>query len=58
MSLKEYIEHKNKKIKEYQENDSEEEEDTLMDEIEKKIYQLEEICLKNKSIRYPKNFGF
>lgn len=29
-----------------------------MDEIEKKINQLEEICLKNKSIKYPKNFGF
>ena len=58
MSLKEYIEHKNKKIKEYQENDSEEEEDTLMDEIEKKINQLEEICLKNKSIKYPKNFDY
>ena len=36
MSLKEYINHKNKKIKENTENDSEEEEETSLNDIEKK----------------------
>ena len=58
MSLKEYINHKNKKIKENIENDSEEDEETSLDDIEKKINQLEEICVKNKNIKYPKNFDF
>ena len=36
MTLKEYINHKNKKIKENAESDSEEEEETSLDDIEKK----------------------
>ena len=57
MTLKEYIEHKNEKEREKeQDNISDEEEDTMMDEIEKKINQLMEICKKNKAIKYPKNF--
>ena len=51
MSLKEYINHKNKKIKENAESDSEEEEETSLDDIKKKINQLEEICVKNKNIQ-------
>ena len=57
MTLKEYIAHKNEKERENeQENNSDDEEDTMMDEIEKKINQLMEICRKNKTIKYPKNF--
>ena len=43
MSLKEYINHKNKKIKENTESENDEE---------------EEICMKNRNIKYPKNFDF
>ena len=56
MTLKEYFA-KNKKEKENeQENISDDEEDTMMDEIEKKINHLLEICKNNKAIKYPKNF--
>ena len=51
MNLKEYIKHKNGRDKD--ENDDE---DTVMDEIEKKINQLEEICKKSKIIKYSKCF--
>ena len=59
MNLKEYIDYKNGKDKEYEEkNNFEEEEDTMMEEVEKKINQIEEICKRNKTIKYPKNFKF
>ena len=58
MNLKEYINHKNGKDKDEKEveNEDEGEEDTVMDEIEKKINQLEEICKKSKKIKYSKCF--
>ena len=30
----------------------------MMEEVEKKINQIEEICKRNKTIKYPKNFKF
>ena len=30
----------------------------MMEELEKKINQIEEICNRNKTIKYPKNFKF
>ena len=59
MTLKEYIEHKNEKEREKeQDNISDEEEDTMMDEIEKKINQLMEICKKIKQLNTQKIFKF
>ena len=59
MNLKEYIDYKNCKDKEYEEkNNFEEDEDSMMEEVEKKINQIEEICKRNKTIKYPKNFKF
>ena len=57
MTLKEYIEHRNGKENENEiEIENSDEEETNVSEIEKKINQLEEICKKNKKIKYPKNF--
>ena len=56
MPLKKYIEHKNRKIIEYTQNYSEEEEEFLMDEL-KKINQLEEIC-NEKNIEKILNIKF
>ena len=59
MNLKEYIDYKNGKDKVFEENNNfEEDDDTMTEEIEKKINQIEEICKKNKIIKYPKNFKF
>ena len=45
MNLKEYIDYKNGKDEEYEEkNKFEEEKYTMMEEVEKKINQIEEIC--------------
>ena len=59
MNLKEYIDYKNGKDKEYEEkNNFEEEEDIMMEEVEKKINQIEEIRKRNKTIKYFKKLKF
>ena len=59
MNLTEYIDYKNRKDKEFEVKDNlQEDEDIMMEEIKKKISQIEEICKRKNTIKYTKNFKF